>query len=191
MGPRIYLAKHALGLAPEMFHLIDKNRQFLSQFMPWAVTTKTVKSSKAWILRTQEGWKDGTLFDYGIFLRDQQVYIGSAGIHTLAWENRCAEFGYWLGKDFEGQGYISEALELLEKVIFEKGFHRVEIRCAQDNQRSAAVARRRGYEQEGLLRENVLFQGQFQNTLIFAKLASAGIFCGDGRLRRKVGQQGS
>lgn len=172
-GDRVYLSKHAESLAPEMFHLIDSNRQGLARFMPWAVTTKTVKDSKGWILRTHEGWKDGSLFDYGIYLQDRQVYIGSVGLHTIAWENRCAEFGYWLGQEFQGQGYISEALLLLEKTAFEKGFHRLEIRCAGENKKSAAVAKRLGYSKEGTLRENVLFQGCFIDTLIFGKLSGS------------------
>ena len=29
--------------------------------------------------------------------------MGNLGVHTIAWESRCCELGYWILGDFEGQ----------------------------------------------------------------------------------------
>ena len=168
---RVYLQKHRSSMAPEMFHLIDLNRESLNPFMPWAEKTRSVKDSKAWILHTQEAWKEGSLFDYGLYLKGTRRYIGSLGLHTIEWDHRRAEFGYWLGKEFQGCGYLAEALTVLEKEAYQKGFHRLEIRCSTENTRSAQVARRAGYILEGTLKDNTLFSGRWVSNHIFAKLA--------------------
>ena len=47
---------------------------------------------------------------------------------------------YWLNTDFKGEGYISEALTLIEKELFDNDFNRIVIHTDALNQRSATVA---------------------------------------------------
>ena len=78
--------------------------------------------------------------------------MGNLGVHTIAWESRCCELGYWILGDFEGRGYMSEAIIALESVLFELGFQCLEIRCDALNQRSAKLPQRLGYTLEATLR---------------------------------------
>ncbi len=169
-GDRIYLKKHDLTLAPEMFHTIDKNRERLGQFMPWPATTLTVKDSKNWILLCLESWKQRAMFDFGIYLSANHRFIGNAGVHSIDWRSSRCELGYWIAAEFESNGFISEAVQLLESVCFELDFHRIEIRCSGQNLRSANVAARNGYRLEGYLRDEKFDQGQFLDQFVFAKI---------------------
>ena len=45
--------------------------------------------------------------------------MGNSGVHIAQWESRCCELGYWILGDFEGQGYMSEAVTALESAPFE------------------------------------------------------------------------
>jgi RimJ/RimL family protein N-acetyltransferase len=91
-------------------------------------------------------------------------------VHTISWTHESCEIGYWIAKEFEGRGYISETVKLLEDTLFQLGFHRIEIRCSSTNQRSAAVPKRLGYRHEGTLIAHQKEFGQWRDTLIFAKL---------------------
>jgi RimJ/RimL family protein N-acetyltransferase len=84
-GERIYLQRHSSALAPEMFKLIDENREHLKG-MPWIRATQTVDNSRAWISATLAEWDNLSLFDYGIYLAASDQYLGSFGIHSINWE---------------------------------------------------------------------------------------------------------
>lgn len=169
LGERIYLKKHSVDLTQEMFNTIQKNRNYLTKYMPWAHTTLKVEDSLDWIKTTIEEWDRKNLFDYGIFNHNKNEYMGSIGIHTMSWAHHRAELGYWLREQDQGRGYISESIRVLEKECQKLGFHRLEIRCSNNNIRSALVALRNNYVLEACLSEDAIENGQFRDTLIFAK----------------------
>ena len=167
---RLALRKHDLALAKTMFRYVDTDRDRLRVFLPWVDPTKTVEDIRGYIQRTQDGRKDGTLIDYGMFDPVSRVYLGNAGVHAIQWNHECCELGYWILGQFEGKGYVSEAVRLLERTCFDLDFHRVEIRCSSHNERSAAIPRRLGYTLDGVLRENAIEFDHYRDTLVFGKL---------------------
>jgi ribosomal-protein-serine acetyltransferase len=118
---------------------------------------------------TNESWKQKALFDYGIYLLSDQKFIGNAGVHSIEWRHSRCELGYWVAKDMSGKGLITEAVQLLEAECFRLGFHRIEIRCSGKNEKSAFVALRNNFVLEGYLKDEMIENGQFRDTLIFAK----------------------
>jgi hypothetical protein len=169
---RIYLRKHELALAETMFRYVDQDRERLDQFMPWAKFVKTPEDERVYIQLTHDKWNQFELYDFGVFRRDDDVYMGNVGIHSISWINDRCEIGYWILGQFEGQGYMSEAVEALLGELFQRGFNRVEIRCSQLNQRSASIPRRLGFQLEACLEQHTLENGQYRDTLIFALLKS-------------------
>lgn len=169
---RLRLERHRPVTADSLFRMIDRNRAHLRPFMPWELSTQKEEDSRAWIQLSSQQWEKGLSFDYGIFLRSSGKLIGCFGVHTISWENHRAELGYWLDEKFQGQGFVSEAVEAAEEMLFRQGFHRIEIRCSAENSRSQAVATRSGYRMEARLREHAIQNGAFRDTLIFAKLRS-------------------
>lgn len=170
-GSRIVLKKHDNSLAATMFSYVEKDRKRLSQFLPWVSFTRTVEDELNYIQHTHKCWIDGSLFDYGIFRKSDDVYMGNIGLHSIHWGFDRCEVGYWILGDFEGQGYISEALRVLEAHAFSLGFHRIEVRCSSSNQRSANVPISCGYFFDGVLKENSIEQSKYRDTFIFSKLS--------------------
>ncbi len=72
--------------------------------------------------------------------------------------------------DFEGFGYMSEAVVCLENALFKVGFNRVQIRCSSINERSANVPKACGYVYEGTHRQDGIDLGKFRDTQVFSKL---------------------
>ncbi len=170
VSPRLELRKHAQDLAGTMFRYVDKDRDRLRVFLPWVDATKSVEDEADYIKLTHASWEKGTFFDYGLFERVTGTYMGNIGVHNIAWAHDRCELGYWILGEFEGKGFISEAVEALEKVCFGLGFHRLEIRCSSGNLRSAAVPRRLGYSLDGTLKEDTIEQGSYRDTMVFGKL---------------------
>ena len=119
---------------------------------------------------THENWDKYTLYDFGIFHNDTHTYMGNVGVHSIAWQHERCELGYWILGDFEGKGFMSDAVRGLEKSCFELGFHRVEIRCSSLNKRSASIPQRLGYRLDGTLIQDTIEQGRHRDTLVYGKL---------------------
>ncbi len=175
LGNRIYIKKHDEYLAETMFYYVDSDRERLGKFLPWVLFSKTVQDELNYIRHTHRCWDDGTIFDFGIFLKENNLYIGNIGVHTIHWKNNRCEIGYWILGKFEGQGYVSEAVRLLEKHLFEIGFHRIEIRCSSLNFRSANVPVSCGYFFEGILKDNTLDieYEKYSDMYVFSKISTS------------------
>lgn len=171
-GKRLYLKKHDVELAEEMFSYVEQDRSRLGMFLPWVDFIKNAEDEKKYILSTHDKWDRGIHFDYGIFENDSNTYMGNIGVHSIRWNDNCAELGYWILGRFEGQGYMSEAVATIERHLFEIGFHRVQIRCSDLNERSASVPERCGYVYEGTAREDSIEKGKYRNTKMFSKLST-------------------
>lgn len=170
-GKRIILKKHNEDLAGTMFASIDEDRKRLRKFLPWVDSTKSKDDSLEYLKLAAKWWLEASLFDYGIYTIDG-IYMGGFGVHNIAWAHNRAELGYWINGKYEGQGYVSEAAKLIEEVLWGLGFNRIEIRCSSANIRSANLPQKNGYTLEGTLRQECIEQGEYRDTLIFAKLRS-------------------
>ncbi|MBC7371084.1 MAG: GNAT family N-acetyltransferase [Bdellovibrionaceae bacterium] len=168
-GPMLVLKKHSVVLAYIMFEEIDKDRERLGQFLPWVEHMKSVDSQIWYINECTKDWSEGTMFDYGMFNLEGD-YIGNFGVHSISWADDRCELGYWISPRFEGRGFISTAVKMLEKILFELGFNRIEIRCDPKNLRSGAVPARNGYKFEGVLRGYQFQSGHHRDTAVHAKL---------------------
>jgi ribosomal-protein-serine acetyltransferase len=171
-GKRIYLKKHDVELAEIMFQYVDKDRERLGKFLPWVGFTKTVEDEIDYIKHTHNCWDEGTLFDYGIYLKEKDKYIGNCGVHSIRWGHNACELGYWILGEFEGQGYMSESVRTLEAYLFTEGFNRVQIRCSDINNRSESIPKNNGYIFEGTARQDSIEKGKYRNTKTFSKLSS-------------------
>ena len=171
-GTRIVLKSHTLKVAPRIFRNVDKDRKRLRVFLPWVDKMRTLQDEITYIQMTQEAWAKRTFFDFGIYRLSDSKHMGNCGVHNIAWEHNRCELGYWILEKFEGKGYVREAVSILESTLFGLGMNRIEIRCSSRNVRSASIPKRLGYCQEGALAQEMMENGKYRDTLIFAKLKS-------------------
>jgi [ribosomal protein S5]-alanine N-acetyltransferase len=102
------------------------------------------------------------------------VVVGSTGIDPHA-GNRAgvAELGYWLGHDYWGKGYATDAVRQLVKYAFrERGLRRLEAHVHAPNLASARVLEKAGFVLEGVLRRDLTDrEGNILDNMLFARLA--------------------
>jgi RimJ/RimL family protein N-acetyltransferase len=171
-GERITLKRHSIDLAERMFQYVDQDRERLRKFLPWVDGIKEVQDEINYINFANAQWDLLLMFDYGIYRSTDDKYMGNCGIHTISWAHNRCEIGYWILGEYEGKGYVSEAVLLLEKTLMKVGFNRIEIRCESANARSASVPKNNGYQLDGVLRENMCYSGRYVDSLVFSKLRS-------------------
>ena len=73
--------------------------------------------------------------------------------------------------DFRGRGVADEAARQLQRyLIFELGFHRLELACYGFNERAIRHSERVGFVREGVKRRTYLRHGEWQDAVQFALL---------------------
>lgn len=143
--------------APQLMQAIVENLDHLRPWMPWARDEPENLDAKIERLRKfRANFDTGQAFSYGIYAPDQMQVLGSIGLHPRVGPGGM-DIGYWIHREHSGRGYISEAAAALTRIAFElHAVDRVEIHCAPDNHRSAAVPQRLGFTHEATLRRRKL-----------------------------------
>jgi RimJ/RimL family protein N-acetyltransferase len=157
VSERIVLRRHSEADASALFAMIDHDRNRLGQFLPSVDSTRMQ-------------WTEHVEFHYGVFRKSDQVMMGNCGVHTIYWERAQCELGYWIGKDFAGQGFVSEAVGMIEKELFALRFERLEIRCSSINEGSIRVAEKNGFTLIETLKKDMIENDRYRDTLVFAKM---------------------
>jgi len=101
--------------------------------------------------------------------------VGSVGLRPQAgWRRHSAEVGYWIAEPFWGRGIASAALRELSTVAFGAlGFHKLFAPVLAPNVASMKVLAKGGYALEGILRDEVIKDGQLFDVLSFARRRAA------------------
>jgi len=114
----------------------------------------------------------GTLFQWGLARREDDLVIGTCTLHRIDRDNRRAEIGYILRRDHWGQGLATEALAALFAHAFGTlGLHRLEADIDPRNAASIRLIERLGFKLEGRLRERYFVAGDIQDTAFYGLLA--------------------
>jgi len=175
VGKRVILRKlkPTISMANIIFKAIAENRQHLRPWFPWEKKEVRAEDSFKYLLENEIKFKAGEKVDYGIYVDNE--YIGNIGIFNIHKKNKSAEIGYWLSKKFTRNGYMTEAVRILEKEFFTNvNLNRIQIKCDERNIASAGVAKKCAYVLEGKYREDTYSEyfKDFRNTLVFSKLKS-------------------
>ncbi len=156
--------------APEMFALVDRNRDHLRPWMPWVDATATEADSTAYLKFVRGEYAAGRQLHCN--LRYQGILVGGIGLRMNRGDAK-TDLGYWLDSAHVGRGVVTRAARVLTDAAFrDLGFRRVSIRAAVDNVRSRAVPERLGFAFEGVLRANEVVGGRSVDHASYAMLAA-------------------
>lgn len=157
--------------ADELFALVDDNREYLRQWLPWVDDTKSVEDSAAFIEMTLEQFAEGNGFQAGVWY--EGALGGVIGHHGVDRANLSTSLGYWLGASFQGKGLMTKSCRvLIEHAFGYWGLERVEIRCATENMKSRAIPERLGFELEGVLRRAEVLYGTHVDLAVYGMVAA-------------------
>ncbi len=171
LGPGVELRLLEERHAGVLFALVDRERLYLRQWLSWV----DLRSSEADILDFIRGvlaqFSSNQGFSAGIWADGSLA--GVITLHKIDWRDRSGEIGYWLAREFHGRGIMTDAARAVtEHALVELELNRVEIRCAVDNVKSAAIPKRLGFKCDGVLRQASLREGQYRDLEVYSMLRS-------------------
>ncbi|GGK82765.1 GNAT family N-acetyltransferase [Rufibacter glacialis] len=105
--------------------------------------------------------------------KDSQKIIGSCGFHNWYEEHERAEVGYFLNVNFQGRGFMSEAL----KCVINYGFkimklNRIEAFISPSNLPSIKIIENLGFTREGILKEHYKMKNEILDSVVYSLLKS-------------------
>lgn len=157
--------------AVPLFKAVDSSRQHLRPWLRWVDVTTKPEHILQFIQRTQQQLNDQRALELGIVYKRE--IIGGIGMHDWDHILKKAQVGYWIKKEYEGQGIIRRCLQHFIDFLFEKpGLNKIEIQFMPANTRSAAVAERLGCKVEGIIRQSYFMNGRLEDLVITGILKS-------------------
>ncbi|PIR39484.1 MAG: N-acetyltransferase [Alphaproteobacteria bacterium CG11_big_fil_rev_8_21_14_0_20_39_49] len=103
--------------------------------------------------------------------KDNDMLIGSCGFNYWNRDHRRGEISYDLNKKYWGNGIMSQAVKAVLGFAFSQmDLHRVEATVTPTNKASINVLRKAGFKKEGVLREQKLLHGNFEDAIIMSLL---------------------
>jgi ribosomal-protein-alanine N-acetyltransferase len=131
--------------------------------------------AEAWIGSHQERFEKGQEVVFAIVRKDTNLLIGAIGL-TLRLSQENAELGYWIGKEYWGHGYCTEAGRAVLRYAFaELHLHRVHAHHLAHNPASGRVMQKLGMRHEGRLREHVKKWDEFYDVEAYGILRSEAV----------------
>jgi RimJ/RimL family protein N-acetyltransferase len=187
-GPRVDLISVSSERIPELTQLLN-DRSVAHGTLHIAHPYK-VENARWWVRRATRDRRRGDALPLSIVRRSDRALVGGVGLHQLREEAACAEVGYWVGRPFRGQGYATEAVDLLLRAGFDRlGLHRIEALVFPRNAASRRVLARLGFRYEGRIRDEARKDGRWYSTLLFSRLATDPPRRGRSRVLGRAGSQ--
>lgn len=111
--------------------------------------------------------------DYAITLPDDPHYRGEVVLNEIDWTNRSANFRIAIsGLENREKGYGTEAAQLVLRYAFDVlRLHRVSLAVFDFNPRAQHVYKKLGFVQEGVLRDALLWEGEYHSAVRMSLLA--------------------
>lgn len=149
---RLVVRRYRPGDGLAFFAQLARFRDELTQWMAWPQRHQQPGDSESYALRMHAQFALRESMPMGLWTPDGE-YLGGSGFHAPDWTTPKAEVGYFLLPTARGNGYATEAVRLLVHYAFDHmGLNRVWATCDAGNEASAAVLRRAGVPEEGLMR---------------------------------------
>lgn len=131
----------------------------------------TIEQARRLIESIRNGYKNEDELRWGITFKGVGRVIGMVGFNYWHRRDRRASVGYDLAREHWGQGIMSEALRAVIHFGFTRmDLNRIEADCTVENEASARLLLRLGFQPEGLQREQYYEEDRFWDLQLFSLL---------------------
>jgi ribosomal-protein-serine acetyltransferase len=155
----------------KFFNFIEKNREYYRGILHFIDNLKNEKDSEAFILNSLGMMIEGKMVFWGIWSKED--IVGEVSIRDIDEEFKSAEIGYFVDKDFEGKGIVSQACKILINYVFKEfDIERLELGCDVKNIKSQHIADKLGFKIEGIARKGFVADGKLVDCSIYSLLKS-------------------
>jgi ribosomal-protein-alanine N-acetyltransferase len=171
------------------FPTIQTNRLLLRQFVEsdlenvfkglsdpeiikfYGVSYKTIEDTKEQMKFFADLEKNETGIWWAVCSLDNAIFYGAGGLNSLSKEHKKAEIGFWLLKNYWGQGIMTETMPIICNYGFgQLGLHRIEGIVETDNLNCKYAMKKLDFKHEGTMKDSEIKNGRFISLDMYARL---------------------
>ena len=170
-GKNISIRNFTPDDAEELLEYYLRNKEHLREFEPVRDTSFfTCETQKEILLESYRQLMTGSGSDLGIYIDNK--LIGKAKISNIVYGVfKNGILGYSIDKEYEGRGYMKEAINLvLEYAKDYLDLHRIEASALTTNERSKGVLLACGFEEVGVNKKYLYINGKWSDHITFYKI---------------------
>ena len=148
-----------------------KNKLYLQPWEPlWSINELERSSFVKRVRMFERLSHNDQAYSFLIYKSDNEDFIGEVNISNVQRGIiQSCTIGYWIAKDCEGKGMMSESLELVKEFIFnELKLHRIEAACLPHNIPSLKLLLKNGFIKEGTARKLLKINDKWQDHTVLS-----------------------
>jgi ribosomal-protein-alanine N-acetyltransferase len=154
--------------APEVFKLRSNPENM--KYIPRPLL-KNEEEALAMIHMMNAKIDENTDINWGVCLKNTDTIIGFMGFYRTQPEHYRTEIGYMVLPEYEGKGYVTEAVKTMLNYAFNSaGFNTVNAVIDPANSGSEKVLLKNGFRKEGYFLEDEYFDGKFWDSIHYGIL---------------------
>lgn len=133
----------------------------------------TEEDALTWIAAHLANFNADKSYEFAITVKETGELVGAIAL-TNNQRFRHGEIAYWVGEEYWGNGYATEAAQAIIQFAFdEKQYHRVFARYFSTNPASGRVLQKLGMEKEGVLKDHVIKENRYENLVYYGLINPA------------------
>lgn len=143
---------------------------------PWEPTwSEDHLSRRAFVARVswaQRAVATGSALPLFLVRQEDETLLGAITLDNIRrGPAQAGTLGYWIGRPFARQGYMSEAIRALVHHAFSTlDLSRIEAACLPENAASRGVLERSGFKYEGVAQSYLQIDGRWRHHVLYANL---------------------
>ncbi|WP_347158517.1 GNAT family N-acetyltransferase [Pontibacter chitinilyticus] len=164
----LYLRPASPTDAKALFHLIETQRDYLRQWLPFVDVSQNVKDTELFL---QHVTAKGNRSDKVFVIMYHSELAGLISFKDIDYLNRKLEIGYYLSEDLQGNDIMRRSCQALVQHAFETmRMNRIQVKVGIGNVRSSNIPRKLGFQLEGVQREGEFLNGTFHDLEVYSLL---------------------
>lgn len=166
---KIRLEAVNMSMAQMIFDTICRDRKYLRKWLPFVEMTHSISDTEFFLESVINQPGSGRDEVYAIWYMNE--FAGLIGFKDTDRVNLKSEIGYWLAEKMQGKGIVTLCTgKLIEYAFGKLKLNRIQLKVAIGNSKSSAVARRLGFQAEGVERQGERHGSRFLDLEVFSVL---------------------
>ena len=154
-----------------LFAAVTESVPELSRYETWCHPGYTLEEAAEYVNWWREAWSRDKAYYFAVEHYATGEFLGSCGLSDLLTEHKRAGLGFWIRSSRTGQGFATEAAQIVGRLAFEDlGLERVELETAVDNAASRRVVEKIGSTFEGVLHRRLVLPSGSTDTAMYCLL---------------------
>ena len=176
IGSKIFIRLFEDTDAEALLDLHLRNGEFFQKYSPtYCDNFYTLESKRNFISNAVKQSERGNEYSFGIFIKSNGKLIGGVDLfQIIRGPLQSCVIGYSLDKQYNGNGYVTEAVSLAVEFAFKSiKLHRIEAGVMPNHIASMRVLEKVGFHKEGIAQKSVKLNGKWEDHQIFAIISGS------------------